>query len=134
MQKPTKIFLYGSICAAIIGAAGFANTHRLDSKLRELVSVCKEYKTKNDPLLPKGFEITLECDPGELSQSEFQNPRQLEDIQRRVIATYKLMTVSTQVFVIGAVGTFGISVLPWAWYFLLNRIRELRDAITGKTL
>jgi len=31
-----------------------------------------------------------------------------------------------------AIGVLVLSAIPYAWYFLLRRIRELRDAIVGK--
>ena len=31
-----------------------------------------------------------------------------------------------------AIGILALSLLPWAWYFLLRRIREMGDAIRGK--
>jgi hypothetical protein len=42
ISKPIKIFFAGAACAALIAAAGFSNTYRLELKLHKLESECEK--------------------------------------------------------------------------------------------
>jgi hypothetical protein len=47
MNKSTKIFLGGVVIAVLVVLGGLANTYRLDSKVKELESMCVK-EGKND--------------------------------------------------------------------------------------
>jgi hypothetical protein len=128
MDKPAKILLGGTICAAIIAAVGFANTHRLESKLRNLEAECVE-EGKGDKLESGRFKLV--CDAESLVDLE-RNSESSVGIQARVAAAKRQVLASESWPYILAAGVLVFSGLPWTWYFLLRRIRELRDAIIGK--
>ena len=128
MDKPTKIFLGGVICAAIIAAVGFANTHRLESKVRDLEALCVE-EGKLGPQ-EKGWKAA--CDAEDLAEIERQTGPILKGIAGRVLAARREALASKGQLFPAAAGVLVFSGVPWVWYFLLRRIRELRDSISGK--
>jgi len=56
----------------------------------------------------------------------------LKGIQDRIVKAQREASASKQWPYIVAEWILGLSLLPWAWYFLLRRIQELREAIVGK--
>lgn len=115
MDKPIKLFLGGVICAAIIAAVGFANTHRLESKVRKLEAECVEEGKREK------FESGhLLCDVESLVGLE-----QSVGIQSRLAAAKREVSDSERWPYVVAAGVLVFSGVPWAWYFLLRRIREL---------
>ena len=80
---------------------------------------------------------TESCDPGQLTTDSAHaasdaNAPLVRGIHGEVVEAHRAVTASKLlpvrqiafvVFVLGA--------LPWAWYFLLRRIAELRAAISG---
>jgi hypothetical protein len=49
MDRPSKIFLGGIICATVIVAIGSANTYRLESKLQKIKKDCISEAKHNKP-------------------------------------------------------------------------------------
>jgi hypothetical protein len=128
MDKPAKMLLGGTICAAVVAAVGFTNTHRLESKLRNLEVECVEEGKRKK--LESG-RLTLICDAEWLAVAE-RDSEALVGIQARLAAVKREVSGFERWLYVLAVGVLGFSGVPWAWYFLLRRIRELRDAIIGK--
>lgn len=126
MDKSTKIFLGGVICAAIIAAVGFANTHRLESKVRNLEAECVEEDKRENKLKPGESGWMTICDAESLGLEGYVG------IQARLAAAKREVSDSERWPYVLAAGVLVFSGVPWAWYFLLRRIRELRDAISGK--
>ena len=128
MDKPIKLFLGGVICAAIIAAVGFANTHRLESKVRNLEAECVEEDKRENKLEPGERGWRNICDAEQLARFS----EALVGSQARLAAAKREVSASERWPYVLAAGVLVFSGVPWAWYFLLRRIRELRDAISGK--
>lgn len=143
MEKPTKILVSGMICATLVFCALYANTYRLESKLHQLESVCieegkrrlKEGKQPDGELtIPSwamdwSHESVLICDPNVLGHMESPSVGIQAQISQTQHDVWKSLNYDYNYI---APYILLISAIPWLWYFLLRRVRELRDAITGK--
>ncbi len=129
LEKPTIILLGGVLAAALAFGIGKANTYRLETNLRNLQTECTEEGKKET--LAKSFGGVLICDPMDLYLSESSKNLHV-GIQAKVVAAQKDVLRSEDWVLPVAIALLAISALPWFWYFLLRRIRELRDAILRK--
>jgi hypothetical protein len=78
--------------------------------------------------LVNAFRGKLQCDPVELAKSGDH-----VGIQGQLaVAQLDVWRWSDWPLIAGVAIVLVCSV-PWLWYFVLRRIRELREAITGKT-
>jgi cell division protein FtsL len=130
MSKSIKIFFIGALCTTLIAAVGFLNTYNLESKLHSLESKCtneKVEKAGKQGELDLSRYGTLVCDAAELSDLE-----ELKGIQAQIVQTHNDVRSSKKWPYSIAVLVILFSSIPWAWYFLLRRVRELRDVIVGK--
>lgn len=128
MNKPLKVLAIGVLLAAGVMATGYFIHQRQLAKVDALVAQCKgEHLNKPDGPWKKWQRDPLVCDPTELVL--FPNK---VGIQRAIMdARYEAYdTTNTASWI--AVVVFMLGALPYAWYFLLKRLRELADAIRGK--
>lgn len=114
--------MVGVVIAVLVVLGGLANTYRLESKVKTLESMCVE-EGKNDKSEWGKFELV--CDAESLGMDSV-------GIQLKVAEAYREARQSREWPYIVAIAILAISIIPLAWYFLLARIRELRDAIAGK--
>ena len=70
-------------------------------------------------------EFELVCDAESLNMKSV-------GIQLEIAEAHRELRRSKEWPYILALGILAVSVMPLAWYFLLARIRELHDAITGE--
>lgn len=126
MDRPSKIFLGGIICAAFIAAIGFVNTYRLEYKLKQLEADCIKQGVHKESKL----DFQMICDAKDLSWRSDTNA--LVGIQASIVATQREVWKYGGWPYLIAAAVLVVSGIPWGWYFLLHRIRELRDAIVGK--
>jgi hypothetical protein len=134
MARPTKLVFMGLLLAGVIGIAGWLNLLRLEANLRTSVENCQR-EAKADALTPKAkeFDLVLDCEPGSLTADSFKvgyvRPRgaqgEIVDAQRA------LWNHSIDAYAIAAISVFFFCAIPWCWYFLLRRLREVSDAIRG---
>lgn len=131
MDTHLKILLGGVLVGALTAGGGYLLSERSRARVADLVAECKdahkgEVKTKAEPW--KGDPLV--CGPTELSMSSRSSPN--VGIQSAIVSSqkesedrlkYGLVIASLVVLVAG---------IPYAWYFLLRRIREFRDTIVGK--
>ena len=69
------------------------------------------------------------CDPGELAKGVYEDARGLQaDVRQAQMALLRWQRWPSRIAILG----FGLLAVPWTWYFLLQRIRELREAIIGR--
>lgn len=130
LKKENKILLGGMLIALLILLLDVANTYRLELELDRLQEHCVEERESIDRSKSR-FPGKLICDPRDLrSLASKDNPS--VGIQAKVVAAYENFLDSKRRFLPLAIAVFIIGVVPWCWYFLLRRIRELRDAILGK--
>jgi hypothetical protein len=131
MDTHLKILLGGVLVGALTAGGGYQLSESSKARVADLAAECKEahkreVKTKAEPW--KGDPLV--CSPTELRMSSRSSPN--VGIQAAIVSSqkesedrlkYGLVIASLVVLVAG---------IPYAWYFLLRRIRELRDAIVGK--
>jgi hypothetical protein len=122
MNKSLKFFLVGLVIAVLVVLGGLANSYRLESTVKTLESICVE-EGKND--ISEWGKFNLVCDAESLGMDSV-------GIQLKVAEAHRKAKQSLEWPYIVAIGILAISIMPLAWYFLLARIRELRDAIAGK--
>ncbi len=145
MDKTLKFLVAGAAIAATVAAycviSNYINTARhqqkiasLESSIAALEAKCaseSEESTKSG----KGWgHDPLVCDPKTLS-SYAGSP--LVGIQKDLSEKQKEIDVEHQYYPMElpyliALGVVVIAGLPWSWYFLLRRIREVSDAIVGR--
>lgn len=118
MTGSTKVFLSGAALAALVVVAGFANTRRLESRLHDLEVNCAQ-----DP--------KVVCEIDTLMDLAKEHP--LGGIQAELVAMKNTVVASKAWPFPTAVAITLVSAVPWMWYFFLGRVRELRDALAGKS-
>ena len=127
MHKPTKILIIGMISAFIVFSASKVNTHLLESKVKKLEAQCIDEdiarKTRK-----KGGRWIMICD----AKSLFTSENSLKGIQASIRSAQKEVNNSKRKTPFLSIIILGLSVLPWLWYFLLKRVRELSKAVIGK--
>jgi hypothetical protein len=133
--------------SSVLGAA-LLNTWRLNRRVEQARAACREESHRQaqkpewkdlkfelicDPDQP-GFETVVEPDrpnAADIASSDKDLPGVQGELaraerQRDSWEGWHLWLA------IAAVVTIGVSCVPWAWYFLLARVRELSQAISGK--
>jgi hypothetical protein len=140
-MKPTKILIIGSIFAALVFSGGQLFIWRLKSKLNNSIVECTatthavcdpDIIAKNDI----GTEVTdpalLERLNGSLTTKERHDGEKIEAVMQTArIINGQIQDVDKLISIAAVIAIF-LSAIPLAWYFLLRRIRELRDAILGQ--
>ncbi|WP_286978181.1 hypothetical protein [Pseudomonas sp.] len=122
MSNPIKIFLAGLAIAFLVLIGQLANTYRLESILKELQAQCIE-EGKNDKTEWADFELV--CDAGSLGVNSTGIQKKVVEANSKVkqsrVLPYNIVAIILAIFT-----------APLAWYFILARIRELRDVLAGK--
>ncbi|VVP87891.1 hypothetical protein PS938_01309 [Pseudomonas fluorescens] len=128
MSKPAKIFFLGVFVSLIVLAVGYALDKREQSALDTLVVKCKNLvrEAPNGPL-QEWQKSPLVCEPTELMYAN-----DLIGIQKDIAQSYWKRGDYFLWSQLLAVLLLGVLTLPYAWYSLLRRVRELVKAITGK--
>ena len=132
IEMPTRIFLGGLVVALFVLGVGY--TAVLVNKLH-LVDLVAQCESKNSGATQEkdkdGWEnVPIVCEPEILAQLSSNPPSvgiqaQIEDVYRQGQRKF-----DQAIFIAYIVAFF--SVVPYAWYFLLRRVRELHNAIMGK--
>ena len=130
MDKPTRYLIVGFVISTLICTVGYLTSIYEKSQVRSLVEKCNA-ETSGDPKGPwlNYQKIPLVCDPATLSELGVSDP---VGIQKEIVAAQSNAGRTFDNAIIVASIVFGIFAIPYSWYFLLCRIRELRDAITGR--
>jgi len=128
MSKPAKIFFLGVVVGLIVLAVGYTLDKREQSALDSLIAKCKT-ETMGAPKGPwqKFQDVPLVCEPAELLIYP-----DIIGVQKEVRQSYLGRGDYFFWSQLLAVLVLGVFALPYAWYFLMRRIRELVEAITGK--
>jgi hypothetical protein len=129
MDRPTKILIGGALCAVLVVVGGYGNTYRLESKLRDLEAACIEEGKRET--LAKTFGGVLVCDAKSLVRPDRESDPS-KGIQSQIVSAQRDVSSSEGWYFGVAAAILILAGIPWSWYFLLRRIRELRDAISGK--
>ena len=127
MDTPTKTLIIGLLAGGLIAATGVTNSRRLERRIEDLRLKCVSdgRKEASRPDYPRSWELI--CDPTELGQGA----QSLVGVQQELVNEQRALWRWERLTPL-AVGIGGVLALPWAWYFVLRRVRELRDAIMGK--
>jgi len=133
LDKPAKVLIGGIFAGAFVYGLGEMNTFRLERRVEELQKECvaqTESEAKKQgtlSALANIFSGKATCDPVELARSDGYSgiQGQLAAAQRDALRWGNSVQIS-------AIAIPLLCSLPWWWYFLLRRIRELREAIAGK--
>lgn len=128
MSKQAKIFFIGVVVGFIVLAVGYALDRRDQSALDELVAKCKTETIE----APKGPWLKYQVAPLVCEPSELIKYTKLVGVQQEIVQSYWERGNSFFWSQVLAVLLLGVFALPYAWYFLLRRVRELVKAITGK--
>ncbi len=149
MDKPTKILLGGIVCASIIASGQLFRNHWLENQLKQIEAECiAEGKTE----ILEGARLLCNAEDLERLAAQTESLPRLQGgdiidqvafaqtnpnaviVQAKLVFAYRefqAVQANSWPYPVAAL-IVGISALPWLWYFLLRRIRELRDAIVGK--
>lgn len=126
MKFPTKALLIGCAVAASVAAIGFGYEYHLGSKVSRLEAQCIEESKRGSPAAAFGKNDALVCDRDTLAEL----PESV-GIQAEIVAAHRKAKHHDDWYYGLAIGVLIFSSLPYLWYFLLQRIRELRNAIMG---
>ena len=135
MQRPTKVLLVGFAVAALLAGAAFLISYRADQAVATAIAACNAESDRHElrPANPAEpwMSDRLLCD-----ESDFYLP-----VTHKWVGTQKAIadTIASRSASAAPGILYGIAVLvaflaliPWTWYFLLRRLREVRDALTGR--
>lgn len=130
MDKPTKYFVVGIAIAVLICIAGYLATIYEKSQITSLVEKCNAEATQ----APKGpwleyQKAPLVCDPAKLSELGMND---VVGVQREIGLAQRNAGKVFNNALMAAIVVLILFAAPYAWYFLLRRIRELRNAIAGR--
>lgn len=132
MRTTTKVLLGGLTCAALIVGAGRWRAGRIADRTTALVEECKAnpypWKQFEDaPAPPQGYVIDpLVCDPDKLVVLGVN-----EGLQGRIVDAHFASLAADEAPWFWAGVVAALSAIPWAWYFLLRRLGEIRSALAG---
>ncbi|HWW07604.1 hypothetical protein [Collimonas sp.] len=130
MDRQTKYLLVGTMLAVLILLGGYLTSIYDNSQLLSLIEKCKTDMThaEKGPWLEYQKD-PLVCDPKVLSQLVENDA---VGIQKQIVESVSTAGNIFNGAKIIALFVFLLFGSPYAWYFLLRRIRELRDAVAGK--
>lgn len=136
MDKTVKFLIAGLVFGGFVVVGGVINTHRLQSQLDELRIVCtaegeKEAKVPGSySALAAQYGGKLLCDPEELSRSNDRS--ELRGVQGQLVRTQRELLDSEQWPIFVGITIALLMSVPWTWYFILRRLKEIREAILVK--
>jgi len=130
MDRQTKYLLVGTTLAAIIFVGGYLTSIYDNSQLSLLVEKCKA-ETAQAPRGPwlNYQKAPLVCEPDVLSKLGVDD---VGGIQKEIVVSLSASGRNFNNAKVIALSVFLLFGAPYAWYFLLRRIQELRDAVAGK--
>lgn len=141
MDKQTKYLSAGVTLAVLILLGGYATSIYDNSQLSSLVEKCKTEGAQasksrlltDEEVIAKAkapwLDSPLVCDPDVLSKLRTGDE---VGIQKQIIESQATSGHMFNDAKFIALFVFLLFSSPYAWYFLLRRIREVRDAVTGK--
>lgn len=129
MGRPTKALILGFLAGSSIASLGVVNSRRFDRQVADLRARCvaEDQREHEDPAVRRPTEFVMTCDLIELGR----DTQTLVGIQQELAKAQRALWLSAKWPIPVGLGVMVFSALPWAWYFLLKRVRELRDVIVG---
>jgi hypothetical protein len=131
MDKATKILFGGILCGGIIASGQMFYKRSLENKLNQIKAECIAEDIAQRKKTPD-LDFRMLCDAEDLD-ANWDGVKGRQEVQSKLVDAYRDLrqAESFPLFLVAAL-VIGFSALPWLWFFLLRRIRELRDAIVGK--
>ncbi len=133
MDRPTKLALTGAALAVALVSLGWVRSLTLEAELREAQAAC-EREAAATRVASGVFSGRLICEPDILTRDlyavDYKKPPGVQG--RLVDAQRAVWSESLGPYAFGGFTIFVLLAMPWLWYFLLRRLRELSDAIKGK--
>lgn len=139
MRITTKVLSGGCACAIVIVAGGLVYADRVKDRRDALIAECR---TKPNPFdqfddAPITIDDALAYRPRFAPEKPVCDPYELislganEGLQGQIVDAHYAALAANDAswFWAGVVAV--LSAIPWAWYFLLRRISELRSAFAG---
>lgn len=126
MDKPTKLLIIGVVLGGLIMGVGQIRTWQLEKRIKELQAECAR-ESKQTIKEPK---IKLVCDSKDLLRLETDTPA--PGIQGKLVSAQRNLNRWKETSILIGLAVFLILSVPWCWYFLLRRVKELSQAIIGK--
>ncbi len=129
ISGPAKSLLVAAAAALAIVGYGLAGHLQHQADLRAHVAACE--KEANRPVTkPDGQDVTLRlmCDPRELDKG-VDLPA---GIQGQIVLAQREVDGGWGEEGLIAILVLLVGAIPWGWYFLLERIREMRQAALGR--
>lgn len=139
MDIQTKYLSVGVTLSVLLLLGGYATSIYENSQLSSLVKKCKAegaqasksrgLLTDEEKAKAPWLDSPLVCDPDALSKLRAGDE---VGIQKQIIESQSASGHMLNDAKVIALFIFLLFSSPYAWYFLLRRIREVRDAVTGK--
>ncbi len=123
MDRQTKYLLVGATLAVCILLGGYVASIYENSQLSSLVEKCRAQAAQ----APNGKGLV--CEPNVLFKLVGENDI---GIQKQIVESLSTSERTFDNAKYIALIVFILFCLPYGWYFLLRRIRELRDAVAGR--
>lgn len=128
MDRSTRILIGAALAALLTLGIGFAGSKYSEKELKNLIQTCEaEGERSRATAKHKWQQGPLICDP-ETLKSLGDNT----GLQAQIVDTQQKAHTWLRKSRLLALLIVGIGALPYAWYFLLRRLRELRAAAAGK--
>lgn len=128
MDRSTKLLIAGIILGAMTVGIGQIRAWQLERHIEELRVECT--RESKETIQQSNVKFELLCDPKDLLRSETETPA--PGIQGKLVYAQRSLNRWKETPIFLGLGVLLILSLPWCWYFLLQRVRELSKAITGK--
>lgn len=126
LNGPQKLLVGGISAALIVLVVGYVAVTIFSRHVNSLQGKCAAEAKKDLPPPPPGFTLDVDCDPQSLLMHESVGVQaELASAQRQL----NFWRENPQ-WIAGLL--VAIAALPLCWYFLLERIRELSNAIRGR--
>lgn len=129
MDRPGKFLALGLAVAALTLITGKLIESKLQSDVFALIAQCNAENQRNRSAPgPAWNRDPLVCAPESLQR----HSGDVVGIQAEIVRAARKADRAWDVPLTIALAAGIVGALPYTWYFLLRRIRELRDAIIGR--
>ena len=129
MTAPSKLFAIGLIAAVACFGAGRIIVMRADTHLKSLVATCHD---ESERAQHSNTNVPWEKDPLVCDPRELASIGAPVGIQAQIASAYgRLLSLRQWTWLVPA-AIAAASAIPFLWYFLLRRIRELSGAVIGR--
>jgi hypothetical protein len=144
MEAATRILIAGAAISVALGAlcaiSDYAGSARHEQKIASLENTIASLRTQCAAQSQETAKVgsswghdQLVCDPAILSSvsgSLVGIQKKISEAQVQIDLERQYHPMELPYFI--SIGILLASAVPWAWYFLLRRIRELSDAVRGR--